>query len=54
MYTFVNRHPESSVYDAVAKELLESGDWKCTNPDSLRFNLMLGDRNGLPFERFGE
>ncbi|KAK7466611.1 hypothetical protein BaRGS_00037268 [Batillaria attramentaria] len=53
-YLFVQRDLESSVYTAVAKHLLERGDWKKQPRESTRFNLMLGDRNKLPWHRFGQ
>ncbi|KAL8579922.1 hypothetical protein ACOMHN_065820 [Nucella lapillus] len=53
-YLFVQRDRESSVYTAVARYLEERGGWKRQNKDSPRFNLMLGDRNKLPWHKFGQ
>lgn len=53
-YLFVERDKGSSVYKAVGKFLEERGDWKRQPVDSPRFNLMLGDRNKLPWYLFGE
>ncbi|ESO94229.1 hypothetical protein LOTGIDRAFT_118802 [Lottia gigantea] len=52
-YIFISRDSNSSVYRALGKYLLNTrkGDWKKVKPDSLRFNLMLGDRNKLPYTR---
>uniref|UniRef100_S4RA06 Tubulin--tyrosine ligase n=1 Tax=Petromyzon marinus TaxID=7757 RepID=S4RA06_PETMA len=51
MYTFVLRDENSTVYAAVAKLLQKSGHWKRLHRDSPRFNLMLGERNRLPYGR---
>ncbi|KAM3930117.1 tubulin--tyrosine ligase-like [Leptodactylus fuscus] len=53
MYTFVVRDENSTVYAEVAKILLASGQWKRLKKDNPRFNLMLGERNRLPFGRLG-
>ncbi|CAH2253131.1 tubulin--tyrosine ligase [Pelobates cultripes] len=53
MYTFVVRDENSTVYAEVAKILLESGQWRRLKRDNPRFNLMLGERNRLPFGRLG-
>ncbi|KAK7103151.1 tubulin--tyrosine ligase-like [Littorina saxatilis] len=53
-YLFVNRDKGSSVYAAVGKFLEKRGDWKRQPPDSPRFNLMLGDRNKLPWHKTGQ
>ncbi|CAM9885888.1 unnamed protein product [Lampetra fluviatilis] len=53
MYTFVLRDENSTVYAAVAKLLQKSGHWKRLHRDSPRFNLMLGERNRLPYGRLG-
>lgn len=53
MYTFVNRDENSSVYAEVAKILLNSGYWRKLKKDNPRFNLMLGERNRLPYGRLG-
>lgn len=54
-YLFVQRDLESSVYAAVAKYLQRREDksWKKVAKDSTRFNLMLGDRNKLPYSKLG-
>lgn len=52
-YYFVQRDKESSVYTAVGKLLTDRGDWQKQPPDSPRFNLMLGDRNKLPWHKIG-
>ncbi|KAE8601253.1 hypothetical protein XENTR_v10013603 [Xenopus tropicalis] len=53
MYTFVVRDENSTVYAEVAKILLASGQWKRLKRDNPKFNLMLGERNRLPFGRLG-
>ncbi|XP_030053971.1 tubulin--tyrosine ligase [Microcaecilia unicolor] len=53
MYTFVVRDENSSVYSEVAKILISTGQWKKLRRDNPRFNLMLGERNRLPFGRLG-
>nr|XP_060610453.1 tubulin--tyrosine ligase [Anolis sagrei ordinatus] len=53
MYTFVVRDENSSVYAEVSKILLSTGQWKRLKRDNPRFNLMLGERNRLPFGRLG-
>lgn len=53
MYTFVVRDESSSIYAEVAKILLSTGQWKRLKKDNPRFNLMLGERNKLPFGRLG-
>ncbi|XP_006005111.1 tubulin--tyrosine ligase [Latimeria chalumnae] len=53
MYTFVVRDENSSVYAEVSKMLLFTGQWKRLKKDNPRFNLMLGERNRLPFGRLG-
>lgn len=53
MYTFVSRDDNSSVYAEVSKILLSTGKWKRLKRDNPRFNLMLGERNRLPFGRLG-
>ncbi|XP_034081222.1 tubulin--tyrosine ligase [Gymnodraco acuticeps] len=53
MYTFVTRDENSTVYAEVSKILLSSGQWKRLKRDNPRFNLMLGERNRLPFGRLG-
>lgn len=54
MYTFVVRDEGSSVYAEVSRLLLASGQWKRLRRDNPRFNLMLGERNRLPFGRLGK
>lgn len=54
MYTFVVRDENSSVYAEVSRLLLATGHWKRLRRDNPRFNLMLGERNRLPFGRLGE
>lgn len=54
MYTFVSRDENSSVYAEVSKILVSTGQWKRLKRDNPRFNLMLGERNRLPFGRLGE
>lgn len=54
MYTFVTRDDNSTVYAEVSKILLSTGKWKRLKRDNPRFNLMLGERNRLPFGRLGE
>lgn len=53
MYTFVTRDDNSTVYAEVSKILLATGQWKKLKRDNPRFNLMLGERNRLPFGRLG-
>ncbi|KAM4694797.1 tubulin--tyrosine ligase [Discoglossus pictus] len=53
MYTFVVRDENSTVYAEVSKILLATGQWKKLKRDNPRFNLMLGERNRLPFGRLG-
>ncbi|XP_060728366.1 tubulin--tyrosine ligase [Tachysurus vachellii] len=53
MYTFVLRDDNSSVYAEVSKILISTGKWKRLKKDNPRFNLMLGERNRLPFGRLG-
>ncbi|XP_075720581.1 tubulin--tyrosine ligase [Rhinoderma darwinii] len=53
MYTFVVRDENSTVYAEVSKILLTTGQWKRLKKDNPRFNLMLGERNRLPFGRLG-
>ncbi|MEE6474849.1 hypothetical protein FKM82_010517 [Ascaphus truei] len=53
MYTFVVRDENSTVYAEVSKILLATGQWKRLKRDNPRFNLMLGERNRLPFGRLG-
>uniref|UniRef100_A0A8C2DWF3 Tubulin--tyrosine ligase n=1 Tax=Cyprinus carpio TaxID=7962 RepID=A0A8C2DWF3_CYPCA len=53
MYTFVLRDDNSTVYAEVAKILISTGKWKRLKKDNPRFNLMLGERNRLPFGRLG-
>ncbi|XP_067680791.1 tubulin--tyrosine ligase-like isoform X2 [Haliotis asinina] len=55
-YLFVQRDAGSSVYTAVAKYLQtrEDKSWKKVPRDSTRFNLMLGDRNKLPYSKLGQ
>lgn len=54
MYTFVSRDDNSTVYGEVSKILLSTGKWKRLKRDNPRFNLMLGERNRLPFGRLGK
>lgn len=54
MYTFVTRDDNSTVYAEVSKILLSTGHWKRLKRDNPRFNLMLGERNRLPFGRLGK
>lgn len=54
MYTFVTRDDNSTVYAEVSKILLSTGQWKRLKRDNPRFNLMLGERNRLPFGRLGK
>lgn len=54
MYTFVVRDEGSSVYTEVSRLLLASGQWRRLRRDNPRFNLMLGERNRLPFGRLGK
>ncbi|XP_075059865.1 tubulin--tyrosine ligase [Mixophyes fleayi] len=53
MYSFVVRDENSTVYAEVSKILLATGQWKRLKRDNPRFNLMLGERNRLPFGRLG-
>ncbi|MGH0147294.1 UNVERIFIED_CONTAM: hypothetical protein FKN15_010206 [Acipenser sinensis] len=53
MYTFVARDENSSVFADVGKRLVSTGQWKRLKRDNPRFNLMLGERNRLPFGRLG-
>ncbi|KAM3606553.1 uncharacterized protein V6R79_018581 [Siganus canaliculatus] len=53
MYTFVSRDDNSTVYAEVSKILQSTGQWKRLKRDNPRFNLMLGERNRLPFGRLG-
>ncbi|XP_042189481.1 tubulin--tyrosine ligase isoform X2 [Callorhinchus milii] len=53
MYNFVVRDRNSSVYAEVGKVLLSSGQWRRLKKDNPRFNLMLGERNKLPFGTLG-
>ncbi|XP_025959966.1 tubulin--tyrosine ligase isoform X2 [Dromaius novaehollandiae] len=53
MYTFVVRDENSSVYAEVSRVLLATGHWRRLRKDNPRFNLMLGERNRLPFGRLG-
>uniref|UniRef100_A0A1A8Q2E0 Tubulin--tyrosine ligase n=2 Tax=Nothobranchius TaxID=28779 RepID=A0A1A8Q2E0_9TELE len=53
MYTFVSRDDNSTIYAEVSKILLSTGKWKKLKKDNPRFNLMLGERNRLPFGRLG-
>ncbi|XP_023377683.1 tubulin--tyrosine ligase [Pteropus vampyrus] len=53
MFTFVVRDENSSVYAEVSRLLVASGHWKRLRRDNPRFNLMLGERNRLPFGRLG-
>ncbi|KAG5831417.1 hypothetical protein ANANG_G00303510 [Anguilla anguilla] len=53
MYTFVARDDNSSIYAEVSKILISTGHWKRLKKDNPRFNLMLGERNRLPFGRLG-
>lgn len=54
VYTFVSRDENSTVYAEVSKILVSTGHWKRLKRDNPRFNLMLGERNRLPFGRLGE
>jgi len=42
------------VYAEVSRLLLASGQWRRLRRDNPRFNLMLGERNRLPFGRLGK
>ncbi|XP_068615359.1 tubulin--tyrosine ligase-like [Brachionichthys hirsutus] len=53
IYTFVTRDNNSTVYAEVSKLLLSTGQWKKLKRDNPRFNLMLGERNRLPYGRLG-
>lgn len=48
------RDEGSSVYAEVSRLLLASGQWRRLRRDNPRFNLMLGERNRLPFGRLGK
>ncbi|XP_018593529.2 tubulin--tyrosine ligase isoform X2 [Scleropages formosus] len=52
-YTFVSRDDNSSVYAEVSRILVSTGRWRRLKRDNPRFNLMLGERNRLPFGRLG-
>ncbi|MBN3278968.1 TTL ligase, partial [Polyodon spathula] len=52
-YTFVTRDENSSVYADVSRRLVSTGQWRRLKRDNPRFNLMLGERNRLPFGRLG-
>lgn len=54
IYTFVTRDDNSTVYAEVSKILQSTGHWKRLKRDNPRFNLMLGERNRLPFGRLGK
>lgn len=54
VYTFVTRDDNSTVYAEVSKILQSTGHWKRLKRDNPRFNLMLGERNRLPFGRLGK
>lgn len=54
MYTFVARDENSTIYAEVSKILVATGQWKKLKRDNPRFNLMLGERNRLPFGRLGK
>lgn len=54
MYTFVVTRTGRSVYAEVSRLPLATGHWKRLRRDNPRFNLMLGERNWLPFGRLGE
>ncbi|XP_020390741.1 tubulin--tyrosine ligase isoform X2 [Rhincodon typus] len=53
MYTFVVRDRNSSIYAEVGKVLISTGQWRRLKRDNPRFNLMLGERNKLPFGTLG-
>ncbi|KAG7279802.1 hypothetical protein CRUP_013712, partial [Coryphaenoides rupestris] len=53
VYTFVSRDENSTVYAEVSKILQSTGHWKRLKRDNPRFNLILGERNRLPFGRLG-
>ncbi|XP_050405048.1 tubulin--tyrosine ligase [Patella vulgata] len=55
-YTFICRDANSSVYTALEQYLLTNrkGQWRKLQSDSIRFNLMMGDRNKLPYSRLGQ
>ncbi|KAK6181637.1 hypothetical protein SNE40_009457 [Patella caerulea] len=55
-YTFICRDANSSVYTALEQYLLTNrkGQWRKLQSDSIRFNLMMGDRNKLPYTRIGQ
>lgn len=52
-YTFVSRDDNSTVYAEVSRILVSTGQWRRLKRDNPRFNLMLGERNRLPFGRLG-
>lgn len=54
VYTFVSRDQNSTVYAEISKILISTGHWKRLKRDNPRFNLMLGERNRLPFGRLGK
>lgn len=54
VYTFVSRDDNSTVYAEISKILISTGHWKRLKRDNPRFNLMLGERNRLPFGRLGK
>lgn len=54
IYTFVARDENSTIYAEVSKILVATGQWKRLKRDNPRFNLMLGERNRLPFGRLGK
>ena len=55
-YSFVYRDRGSSIYKRVAEILsaYPGRGWRRLKNDSLRFQLMLGERTNLPFYRLGE
>ncbi|XP_041353375.1 tubulin--tyrosine ligase-like [Gigantopelta aegis] len=53
-FTFISRDDVSSVYKAVQDYLIERRSWKRLPRDSDRFNLMLGERNRLPYSKLGQ
>eukprot|EP00056_Hartaetosiga_gracilis_P008547 m.122185 g.122185 ORF g.122185 m.122185 type:complete len:406 (+) comp12934_c0_seq10:46-1263(+) len=52
-WTVVNRDENSSLYGTVESILVERESWEMLPSSSTRFNLMLGDRNRLPFSKLG-
>ena len=52
-YTFISRDDVSSVYKAVQEYLIKERSWKRLARDSDRFNLMLGERNRLSYNKLG-